>query len=224
MADFMVSNPAIRWIWVGTGNEEFGSALTDFRPSDRESMLEMMQGRYLLANKLVDTNGASPFALDMVHNDWLDDLQSFAWLRHFRDARSDKGTLASADCMEIDDRPRQQLGALHPGPVADRAARAQLAQAFRAAGRGRQSRGRAHHRALHGHAAHSLKLRAPFADDPVDALMAALALLGVALCDTDHDNEVQARLDRVNRLLDAQIDEDGLHRSRSAKLQLLLDG
>ena len=89
-ADFMVSNPVIRWVWTGPGNEDFTSALSDFRPSDRESLLEMMQGRYLLASKLVDTNGASPFAIDLVHDDWLDDLQSFAWLRHFRDARTDE--------------------------------------------------------------------------------------------------------------------------------------
>ncbi len=86
----MVSNPAIRWVWTGPGNEDYSSALSDFRPSDRESLLEMMQGRYLLASKLVDTNGASPFAIDMVHGDWVDDLQSFAWLRHFRDARTDE--------------------------------------------------------------------------------------------------------------------------------------
>jgi uncharacterized heparinase superfamily protein len=68
----------------------------------------------------------------------------------------------------------------------------------------------------------SLKLRAPFADEPVDALMAAIALLGVALCDQDTDSEIGARLRTVNALLDRQIDEDGLHRSRSAKVQLML--
>ena len=90
VADFAVSNPLIRWVWTGPGNEDYASALSEFRPTDRESVLEMMQGRYLLASKLVDTNGVSPFAVEMVHDDWLDDLQAFAWLRHFRDARSDE--------------------------------------------------------------------------------------------------------------------------------------
>ena len=85
----MVSNPVVRWVWTGPGNEDYAGALSDFRPTDRESLLEMMQGRYLLASRLVDTNGASPFAIEAAHDDWLDDLQSFAWLRHFRDARSD---------------------------------------------------------------------------------------------------------------------------------------
>jgi len=52
--------------------------------------------------------------------------------------------------------------------------------------------------------------------------MAAIALLGVALCDQDRETEIAARLERVNALLDRQIDEDGLHRSRSAKVQLML--
>jgi uncharacterized heparinase superfamily protein len=218
----MVSNPAIRWIWVGTGNEEFGSALTDFRPSDRESMLEMMQGRYLLANKLVDTNGASPFALDMVHNDWLDDLQSFAWLRHFRDARSDEErTFARALVIDWIDRDGGFERSIWGLSLTARRVLNWLKHFALLVEGANPEDARIIARSI-GTQIHSLKLRAPFADDPVDALMAALALLGVALCDTDRDNEVQARLDRVNRLLDAQIDEDGLHRSRSAKLQLLL--
>ena len=68
-ADFAVSNPLIRWVWTGPGNEDYGSALSEFRPTDRESVLEMMQGRYLLANKLLDTQGVSPFAVEMVHDD-----------------------------------------------------------------------------------------------------------------------------------------------------------
>ena len=36
LADFMVSNPVIRWVWTGPGNEDYSSALGDFRPSDRE--------------------------------------------------------------------------------------------------------------------------------------------------------------------------------------------
>ena len=69
---------------------------------------------------------------------------------------------------------------------------------------------------------HSLRLRSNFADDPVDQLMAAIALLGVALCDHELDREIAPRLERVNALLDEQVDEDGLHRSRSAKVQFML--
>ena len=56
----------------------------------------------------------------------------------------------------------------------------------------------------------SLKLRGVLANDPVDALLAAIALVGVALCNERGENDVYPRLKRVHRLLDTQIDEDGM--------------
>lgn len=222
VADFSVSNPLIRWVWTGPGNEDYGGALSEFRPTDRESLLEMMQGRYLLASKLVDTNGVSPFAVEMVHDDWLDDLQAFAWLRHFRDARTDEerafARSLTLDWIDRDGRFDREVWGLsltarrilnwlrHFNILVEGANAAEAALIARSLGTQIQS----------------LKLRAPFADDPVDALMAALALLGVALCDQDRESEIGPRLAKVNALLERQIDEDGLHRSRSAKVQLLL--
>jgi uncharacterized heparinase superfamily protein len=52
--------------------------------------------------------------------------------------------------------------------------------------------------------------------------MAAMALLGVSICNQDRDPQIRSKLERVNMLLDQQIDEDGLHRSRSARVQLML--
>jgi uncharacterized heparinase superfamily protein len=221
-ADFVVSNPIIRWVWTGPGNEEFGNALSDFRPSDRESLLEIMQGRYLLASKLVDTNGASPFAIDMVHDDWLDDLQSFSWLRHFRDARTDEERgFARALVIDWVDRDggfdpriwglsltaRRALNWLrHFNILVEGANPADVRIITRSLGTQIQS----------------LKLRAPFAESPEDSLMAAIALLGVALCDPDREQEIPSRVYAMNMLLDRQIDEDGLHRSRSAKIQFFL--
>ncbi|MEO8759178.1 MAG: heparinase II/III family protein [Devosia sp.] len=222
MADFSVSNPLIRWVWTGPGHDDYASALSEFRPTDRESLLEMMEGRYLLASKLVDTNGVSPFAVEMVHDDWLDDLQAFAWLRHFRDARTDQErSFARSLALDWIDRDghfdsmvwglsltaRRVLNWLRHFNILVEGANAEDA-ALIARSLGTQIQ--------------SLKLRAPFADDPVEALMAALALLGVALCDQARESQIMARLNTVNTLLDRQIDEDGLHRSRSAKLQLML--
>src|SRR5690606_2898418 len=90
VADHLVTNPLVRWTWTGPANEDLVGGLSEFRPTDRETVLEMMQGRYLLASKLVDTHGVSPFSMDVAHDDWLDDLHAFGWLRHFRDARSDE--------------------------------------------------------------------------------------------------------------------------------------
>jgi len=212
----------VRWSWTGPATEDYASALTEFRPTDRESILEMMQGRYLLASKLVDTHGVSPFAVDMVHDDWLDDLQAFAWLRHFRDARNDEergfARSLALDWIERDgqfDRvvwglsltARRVMNWLRHFNILVEGANPEDATLIA--------------RSL-GTQIHSLRLRARFAEDPVDELMAAIAMLGVALCDHDLDREIPARLERVNGLLDQQIDEDGLHRSRSAKVQFML--
>jgi uncharacterized heparinase superfamily protein len=221
-ADFLVSNPVIRWVWTGPGNEDFANALSDFRPSDRESLLEIMQGRYLLASKLVDTNGASPFAIDMVHDDWLDDLQSFSWLRHFRDARTDEErSFARALVIDWIDRDggfdpriwgltltaRRILNWLRHFNILIEGANPEDARIIT--------------RSL-GTQIQSLKLRSPFAESPEDGLMASIALLGVALCDPDREGEIPSRVNAMNMLLDRQIDEDGLHRSRSAKVQFML--
>jgi uncharacterized heparinase superfamily protein len=90
MADSAVTSPLVRWTWTGPGSDEVIGSLPEFRPTDHETVLEMMQGRFLLSSKLVDTHGSSPFAAEVDHEDWRDDLETFAWLRHFRDARSDE--------------------------------------------------------------------------------------------------------------------------------------
>jgi uncharacterized heparinase superfamily protein len=221
-ADHIVTNPVARWTWTGPSNDELLGALAEFRPSDRETVLEMMQGRYLLASRLVDTHGVSPFSIDVVHDDWLDDLHAFAWLRHFREARSEeerrfartltldwigregsfnRDTWAPALCA------RRVLNWLrHYNTLLEGASMEQTATIMRSLSTQIQS----------------LKLRGPLATDPVDALLAAIALVGVALCMDHGEDEIDARLSKVHRLIDQQIDEDGLHRTRSAKVQLQL--
>lgn len=220
VADHAVTNPLVRWTWTGPSNDELIGALGEFRPTDRETILEMMQGRYLLASKLVDTHGVSPFSIEVVHDDWLEDLHAFAWLRHFRDARSDEER-RFARTLALDwigregsfDREtwapslcaRRVLNWLrHFNILVDGASMEQTATITRSLSTQIQS----------------LKLRGTLASNPVDALLAALALVGVALCNDRGDAEVAGRVRRVHRLLDDQIDDDGLHRSRCAKIQV----
>ncbi|HEV7278008.1 MAG TPA: heparinase II/III family protein [Devosiaceae bacterium] len=220
LADRVVTSPLVRWTWTGPSNEEITGTLGEFRPTDRESVLEMMQGRYLLASKLVDTNGVSPFSMDVVHDDWHDDLQTFAWLRHFRDARSEEErrfarTLA-LDWIGREGRfepiswspaicARRVLNWLrHFNILTEGASMEQVAAIRRSLSTQIQS----------------LKLRSMLTTEPVEALLSAVALAGVALCSLNGESELLPRLRRVHRLLDQQIDEDGLHRSRCAKLQL----
>lgn len=60
--------------------------LQEMRPSDVGSAQEMFSGRYLLASIAVETNGVSPFSVRPPSQQWLDELNSFHWLRHFRDS------------------------------------------------------------------------------------------------------------------------------------------
>ena len=182
----------------------------------------MMAGRYLLASKLVDTHGVSPFGVSVNHDDWLDDLHAFGWLRHFRDARTDDER-GFARALTLDwigrdgtfDRyiwslsfcARRVLNWLrHYNILVEGATLEEVGIIARALGTQIQS----------------LKLRGPLADEPLDALFAAIALVGVALCEEKRVNEIPARVRRVHRLLERQIDADGLHRTRSARIQIQL--
>jgi uncharacterized heparinase superfamily protein len=68
----------------------------------------------------------------------------------------------------------------------------------------------------------SLKLRGLLTAQPTDALLAALALVGVALGEEHGERSIGPKLTRLTRLIDRQIDEDGLHLTRSAKVQIML--
>lgn len=220
VADYAVTMPLIRWTWTGPASDEWVGALGEFRPTDRETVLEMMQGRYLFSSKLVDTHGVSPFAIEVDHGDWLDDLQAFAWLRHFRDARTDEER-RFARALTLDwigregsfDRDiwapslcaRRVLNWLrHFNILVEGASMEQTATIARSLSTQIQS----------------LRLRGVLATEPVDALLAAIALVGVALCNESAESDINSRLRRVHRLLEQQIDDDGLHRSRCAKVQV----
>ncbi|MDB5563131.1 MAG: Heparinase II/III-like, partial [Hyphomicrobiales bacterium] len=103
VADYAMTAPVVRWTWTSpsNGKGQMIGALGEFRPTDRETILEMMAGRYLLASKLVDTHGVSPFAIEADDENWYADLQGFSWLRHFRDAR-DEGERRFARTLTLD--------------------------------------------------------------------------------------------------------------------------
>lgn len=221
-ADMLATSPLVRWTWTGPTNENQMGALGEFRPTDRETVLEMMQGRFLLASKLVDTHGESPFDLDVEHADWTEELQTFSWLRHFRDGRGDAerrfARSLALDWIERDGQFNRQTWApsltarrvlnwlRHYNILVDGAPQAeQLAIA----------------RALSTQIA-SLRLRTMVADDPTDRLLVAAALVGVALCGDAPRAEIESRIAAMLRLVHQQFDADGLHLTRSARTQLQL--
>ena len=63
LADRAATMPLVRWIWTGPANEDILAGVAEFLPTDRESVVEMVAGRYLHASKLIDTHGASPFSI-----------------------------------------------------------------------------------------------------------------------------------------------------------------
>jgi uncharacterized heparinase superfamily protein len=222
VADWFVTTPAVRWTWASPSREEVIGALGEFRPIDRETVLEMMAGRYLLASRLIDTHGVSPFSIEADDHDWDDELRSFSWLRHFRDAR-EEGERRFARTLALDwigreGRFTKQSWSLalcsrrvlnwlrHFNLLIDGASPEHTRLIMRSLGMQMQS----------------LKLRGGLAADPADQLFAAIALAGVALCDERRVSELPKRRRRLMRILGEQIDQDGLHRTRSAKLQLQL--
>lgn len=222
LADGLVTMPLLRWTWRGQGEAAFAGDLPDFRPADREAVREMMSGRYLLASKLVETGGASPFGFDVDNPDWWNNLQSFSWLRHFRDVR-DPGEKLFARTLVLDWIGREgqfekdswalpltaqrvlnwlrHLTLLMDGATPDQAKTIQ--------------------RSL-GTQVQSLKVRGPLAADPVDSLFAAIGLLGAELCNVADVPDVENAVSRLDAILARQLDNDGLHLSRNAKLHLTL--
>jgi uncharacterized heparinase superfamily protein len=221
-ADRLVTNPLVRWSWTTPTGESFSSDLSEFRPADPETVAEMMAGRYLFASKLVDTQGGSPFDVTGAHADWRDELETFGWLRHFRAARGTR-ELAFARYLVlewIDRHGRFDRTAWAVAACARRVMNWLRHYSLLMDGADPETaRLIARSLALQ---VQSLKLRGLLAGNPVDALMAAIALVGVGLADDRRQTGVEPRLGRLSRLLDRQIDEDGLHLTRSARMQLML--
>ena len=222
VADRLVTLPAVRWTWRSLADNSWSGNLPELRPADAEAVRDMMAGRYLLASKLVQTGGTSPFAEPAEHLDWWHNLHSFSWLRHFRDLR-DPGQRGFARTLVLDwigrdgNFSRQSWA---PAVCAQRVLN-WLRHLHLLLDGATPDQSRTIQRAL-GAQIQSLKVREPLASDPVETLFAAIALLGAAACDAEGTTDPEPRLRRLNALLAQQLDADGLHRSRNARLQMQL--
>jgi uncharacterized heparinase superfamily protein len=222
VAEMVVTSPLVRWTWSGHGDDKFETELSEYRPTDRETVLEMLEGRYLLAYKLVDTHGVSPFSVEDADAEWWEELQSFSWLRHFRDAR-DESERRFARTLVLDWIGRD--GQFSPDTWALGLCSKRVLNWLRhykllvegASTETQQTIGRAL-----GTQIQSIKFRSQFARDPVERLLAAIAMVGIAICEESEEELLESRLQRLARMLVAQTDEFGLHFSRSAKVQFTL--
>ena len=222
VADGLVTLPMLRWTWRSLADDAFSGELPELRPADRDAVRDMMSGRYLLASKLVETGGTSPFSFENEHLDWWNNLHSFSWLRHFRDV-SDLGERRFArtlvldwisrngkfkrDCWTVQLTAQRVLNWLrHLQLLLEGATPEQAKNIQRVIGTQVQS----------------LKLRGPLASEPSDKLFAAIATLAAEYFEQGDKTDVPGKLERLNALLASQLDEHGLHLSRNSKLQLQL--
>ncbi|KKB86255.1 hypothetical protein VW29_03270 [Devosia limi DSM 17137] len=222
VADYILTMGLLRWTWRGLADDAFAGELPEFRPSDRETVRDMMAGRYLLSSKLVETGGASPFSLEIEHAEWEWNLHGFSWLRHFRDVR-DPGERRFARTLVLDWIGRDgnfERDSWAPALCAQRVLNWLRHLPLLLDGANAEQ-SRTIQRSL-GTQLQSLKVRGRLASEPSDALFAAIALVGGELCDQGEKTDVEGRLRQLNALLANQLDSDGLHLSRSPKLQLQL--
>lgn len=220
LADRAVTNPLFSWTWSGASDLGFSARLDDFRPTDSQTVIEMMDGKYLLAGRLVDTGGVSPFALDAESAHWLSDLHSFGWLRHFNTLR-DKGQRRFARTLVLDwigrygdfDRDtwdvfvtgRRVLNWLKVyGLLTEDATPDEVRRIARSLASQIQA----------------LRVRVPLTVDPVARLMAEIALVGAALSMQEEARDLTGLAQQLDARVAQQFDADGMHLSRSPLVQI----
>jgi uncharacterized heparinase superfamily protein len=92
------AGPAYRWRYSGRTPERVLIAPPDLRLADPQIALEIYYGRFPLSGHLVETNGQSPFQIDVSNRAWTRGLHSFRWLRHMRAAGTE---LAAANARAL---------------------------------------------------------------------------------------------------------------------------
>lgn len=222
LADYGLTTPLARWTWAGPGPraEDVAPVLEELRPADHDAITEMMAGRYLLASRLVDTHGASPFVVLSEDSAWHEELQTFAWLRHFQNTR-DPGERRFARTLVLDWIGRENgFSREHWTPaLTGRRVLNWLRHFSLLIEEGSEGEIRTITRSL-GRQIQALRLRGALASAPLDRLYAAIGLAGVALCDGRDHAGLGGRVGRLIRRLEREIDAEGLHKSRCAAVQL----
>jgi len=224
IADNLVTSPLVRWTWSGLTETKYTGSLREFRPTDHETIREMMSGRYLLASKLVDTSGVSPFAVTSEHRAWHEELHGFSWLRHFRDAQ-DEGERRFAHTLVLDWIGRNSRYDSKNWGLAVTAQRVMnWLRNYSLLGEGAsrdQIKTIAHSISVQ---VHSVRLRTPLALDPLNELMGTILLVAVALSDGSTQKQLAALTTELCEVLKKHLDGSGLHLSRNPGVQLDLLG
>jgi len=222
VADRAVTSPLFSWTLSGDSDESYAPRLVEFRPADGQTVIEMMDGKYLLGGTLVDTGGVSPFALRDVPPAFFAELHSFGWLRHFSGLR-DAGQRRFAATLVSDwiGRHGSFSRTVWAPALTARRVLNWLKNIALLTGEATPEQQRTIRRVLASQI-QSLNLRQSLIAEPSEKLLAVTALAGAALCGDEAERTLLARFDALERLLDAQIDDQGLHLSRNPHTQLQL--
>ena len=90
--------PVYRWRFTGRTPERILIAPPDLRLADPQIAHEIYHCRFPFAGTLIDTQGTSPFEIDVANRAWLAALHGFGWLRHMHAAETD---LAAANARAL---------------------------------------------------------------------------------------------------------------------------
>ena len=75
-------------------------APTDLRAIDPFAAEEILAGRFPLAGRVLDTEGESPFEIDLPSHEFAVRLHSFGWLRHMRAIQDEAGSIRLRQIMD----------------------------------------------------------------------------------------------------------------------------
>lgn len=88
-------------------------APTDLRSVDPFFVEELLNGRILLAGRVLETDGVSPFSLELPSHAFAAKLHNFRWLRHLRAEKSDQASALArsivSDWMAVHGRKLQGI-------------------------------------------------------------------------------------------------------------------
>ncbi|MEX0628946.1 MAG: hypothetical protein WD230_09990, partial [Cucumibacter sp.] len=217
--DRIVSSPLYRWTWRPLTGETFFARLPEIRPADPLSVGDMIDGKYLLASRLIETGGVSPFSVETDDPAWLEELHGFSWLRHFADLK-EGADRAFARTLVLDwiGRHGRFDRKLWASKLAAKRVQNWLTHYELIAG-GATERQRSMIARCLAAQAQALNQRGRLDPDPLGRLFAAIGLVAVGVSQKRGLGQIARRAGRLAGLLRAQLDSDGLHRTRSAKNQ-----
>ncbi len=213
--DSFVTSPLFRWTWSNVHIGVVAPKFVEVRAADHFSIIDMMAGRYVLGSRHVDTQGISPFAVQHASPQWLHELHCFSWLYHFAAAR-DEGEKRFAMTLALDWIARYDN---YDPTVWSRATTAQRVinwiKHFEVLTYGANENQREAIVSSLSRQIQSLEVRKNFETQPHVQASIEVALLGAAVSLGRDTEDISQMIDRLNRTLEAQLSDFGMHLSRS---------